>query len=178
MTDATKNWPGSKEGTCRGASGLRSGVVPLRSDCLLTRGLAEGIANCQSGAGVDPDFRKWARESFGKISVAEEFDLNVKFRIDGAAEFGPCLKAVRNPGQSAMASDWAKARPRCWRVQKSALLVLCLPTTYEAGHTTGARVDTKLRSGAGVGPEWVRSGSGVGPEWVRADRLGPGLCGL
>jgi hypothetical protein len=98
---------------------LWSGVVPVKPDCLLTRGPAEWIANCQSGAGVDPNFRKWARESFGKISVAENFDLYVNFRIDGTAEFGPCLKAVRNPGQSAMASDWAKARPPCWRVQKS-----------------------------------------------------------
>jgi hypothetical protein len=70
------------------------------------KGHAEGIANCHSGARVIPNFRSvGARGSFEMISVAEESDLCINFRIDEAEESGPCLKAVRNPGHAAMASD-------------------------------------------------------------------------
>jgi hypothetical protein len=53
------------------------------------------------------------------LCVAEKFDLASTFDLPGQSKFGPCQKAVRNPAYSDLASDWAKARLPCWRVQKS-----------------------------------------------------------
>jgi hypothetical protein len=67
------------------------------------------------------DFGSGKRKFQESLCVAEKFDLASTFDSSGRSKFGPCQKAVRNPAYSDLASDWAKARLPCWRVQKSDL---------------------------------------------------------